>query len=230
MHSFVGVTLAVLSFWGVKGNGTVREETRPVADFHAVDVSSGLAVTLQTGKDPSLVVRADENLLPLIQTEVKNGVLTIKPSKSIRPSDRARVTLTTKHVDSISISGGVEMEANLSKTSALVVKASGGTELELDDVDTETLTAELSGGAKLEATGRVRAAKLQASGGVDIRASDLKIETAAVDFSGGVQARLHVDKAVTGRARGGVSVALKGTPDLKVETSGGTSILANEAL
>src|SRR5215210_7220442 len=57
----------------IKGSGVVRSETRNAGGFDAVDVSGVFQVEVTAGKDFSVEVRADENLLPYIRTEVEEG-------------------------------------------------------------------------------------------------------------------------------------------------------------
>src|SRR5579885_2595681 len=60
----------------IKGDGVIKTESRPISEFSAVDISGGYEITWSSGK-PSLSISTDENLLPLIRTEVSGGTLQI---------------------------------------------------------------------------------------------------------------------------------------------------------
>ena len=77
---------------GVKGSGVVKTETRDVRGFRSIQLSSLGSVTVtQTGRE-SLTIQAEDNLLPLLESSVKDGVLylatigdtNISPTETIR--------------------------------------------------------------------------------------------------------------------------------------------------
>ena len=78
----------LLASCGTAGTGSVRTESREVRGFSSVQLTgSGEATIQQTGAE-SLAIEAEENLLPLLTSEVSNGVLTLgtKPGASINPT------------------------------------------------------------------------------------------------------------------------------------------------
>ena len=65
------------SFGGTKGTGPMKTETRSARDFHAVELDLSGDVELRIAEQYSVEVQAQENLLPLLKTEVDNGRLRI---------------------------------------------------------------------------------------------------------------------------------------------------------
>ena len=61
----------------VKGNGIKATESRAVAAFTAIEATGIGNLKLRVGEADSLKISADENILPLIKSEVKNGVLVL---------------------------------------------------------------------------------------------------------------------------------------------------------
>ena len=61
----------------VKGSGVAASEMRSVASFDTIDATGVGKLKLRIGDTESLKVVADDNILPLIKTEVKDGVLTL---------------------------------------------------------------------------------------------------------------------------------------------------------
>ena len=66
---------------GVAGSGNIVNENREVSNFKAIDVGGFFQVEIVAQKDFSVEVQADDNLLPLIKTEVSDGVLKIETSE-----------------------------------------------------------------------------------------------------------------------------------------------------
>src|SRR5262245_36057785 len=77
----VGVIALGGRFNAVKGSGTRKEEVRQVGDFSGVQVGRGFKANIAVGPSTSLKISADDNLLPLIKTEVRNGDLVIETDR-----------------------------------------------------------------------------------------------------------------------------------------------------
>src|SRR3546814_21172017 len=59
----------------IRGNGRETTENRTLDEFSGIDVGGAYKLQLTCNEQQSLVIRAEENLLPLIKTEVRNGKL-----------------------------------------------------------------------------------------------------------------------------------------------------------
>ena len=63
---------------GIKGNGEVVSEDRTIsANFSEIKVSQGIEVYVTQGNSTELKVEADENIIDILRTEVKNNELKI---------------------------------------------------------------------------------------------------------------------------------------------------------
>jgi hypothetical protein len=169
-------------------------------------------------------VTADENLLPLIKTRVKDGILQLDREGDLHPTRPIRLTVVTPTLERIGASGGVIMNVQASATKRFTVHGSGGAKIDLRGVDAEQLDVDLSGGVVAKLAGKARSARLELSGGVNLDAPALDVDTAKIDATGGVDAKLAVSKAITGGASGGVSVRIKGRPSVDVNTTGASAV------
>jgi hypothetical protein len=61
----------------IKGTGSIKKEQRAASDFTSIEVHKNISVIITQDNINSVEVKAGENLLPLIKTEVKNGQLYI---------------------------------------------------------------------------------------------------------------------------------------------------------
>src|SRR6185295_3610097 len=62
---------------GERGSGNVISQTREVSGFDAINVSYPAEVLIKQGSAESLKIEAEDNLLPNLKTQVKNGTLEI---------------------------------------------------------------------------------------------------------------------------------------------------------
>lgn len=222
---WVSITsLALGGLFGVGGSGNVKEETRQVGAFTGLEVSGGIEIDLETGQQERVVVRADDNLVPLVVTEVKQGVLRIYTKENIAHSKELRVKVSARDIRSLRANGGCEVKARLGRVPELSLVAKGGVELDASGIDADRVKVDFSGGVDAKLVGKAKVVDYDASGGVDIDAANLLAETAKVDLSGGVDAKIAAAQQLEGDASGGVDLQVRGRPSVKVDASGGASV------
>ena len=189
----------------IHGSGTVASEARGVEGFSGVDVSNVFEVDITAGKDFSVEVRADDNLLPYIKTEVRGGVLHIETTEGIKSRSPLRVTITAPEISSINASG------------ASKIVASG--------VTNSTLEVDASGASKLKIAGDVTEVKIDVSGASSVDADSLRSRIASVDASGASNVTLNVSERLASHASGASKVSYSGNPgSVEKEVSGASKI------
>src|SRR5688572_6732065 len=67
----------------VKGNGQIKKETREVSPYTSLLSKGSMNVQIAYGNSNKVVVEAEENLLPYIETTVEDGKLTIQSKKNV---------------------------------------------------------------------------------------------------------------------------------------------------
>src|ERR1035438_9884001 len=71
----------------IQGSGVAKEETRLVEAFHALEAGNALQVTVTVtkGAKPGLKISGDDNLVPLVESVIRDGslILRIKDDSNI---------------------------------------------------------------------------------------------------------------------------------------------------
>ena len=225
MLTLLTTTTASCNFiHGVKGNGKVVKEVRKVSGFNAIEVGGAFEVYLTQGDEESLVVEADENLLPLIKTMVRSGTLVIRTEKNIRDAEELNIFITFKTLKKMDFSGAVDVESeNKLSFDKLIVKGSGASELDLE-MEANTLECELSGASDAEFEGRANACILECSGASELDAYDFIVKNFDVEISGAGEAKIHCTEMLTADVSGAGSLRYEGNPKVDGNTSGAGSI------
>jgi hypothetical protein len=193
------------NFGGVKGSGNVITQARDLSAFHAIEVSSTLQVDVIAQKDFSVAVEADDNIAPLIRTEVSGGVLRISCDKHVSSSSPLRVHVTAPDIDNVEVSG-------VSTVSVAGIKNS-------------TLGVDVSGASKVKVDGETSQLKAEASGASKVDAQNLTAENGAVSTSGASNATVNVTGSLKADASGASHINYSGTPkDIQKKSSGASSI------
>src|SRR5262245_60947233 len=96
----------------VKGSGVLTTETRSVEKFSAIQLANfGKLIIERTGTD-SLTVTADDNIISLFTSEVRDGTLHLAVAKGKSVSSKSPVyKITVADLHEISVSGAGSIEA-----------------------------------------------------------------------------------------------------------------------
>jgi len=148
-----------------KGNGEISSKKRTIGAFEQILVSGAFTVSLQCGKGDKVILEADSNILPLIQTELVGNILQINSSSSICVDHPITVSLMVPQVVTITSEGSNEILMDCGTGyDTLSLNLSGASKFKLVG-NGDTLTANLEDATELDASGgKVNIAKVSASG------------------------------------------------------------------
>ena len=176
----------------VQGSGSAKKESRSLSNFHALEVEGAYTVRIACQKDQSVEISADDNLLPLILTEVQGGILRVTSKKSICASAPMTLTIAVENLD--------------------LIRSSGANEFQVQNLKGETLDVELSGSSTMTLVGAVDELKAKIDGASGLVAGELKAQQVSVAISGAGSAEVQADKRLQGDISGVGSIRYSGQP------------------
>ena len=95
----------------IKGSRNVKTEQLQLKAFHTIEIDGDFEVSLIKGSRYMVEVEADDNLHSIIEIEVRNEVLSIKPSQNISASKAQKLRITfSDSIDEVRVSGKVSFE------------------------------------------------------------------------------------------------------------------------
>ena len=212
---------------GIPGSGILKEETRQVGEFHAVDVGSALRAIVAIGPKAGLVLSGDDNLLPLVKTEVRDGKLVawVDSPTGIQPNQPLTLTITTPNLDEIDASGAARLSVKAGEAKTFRVKANGAAVAELGGVATEAIDIDASGASQVTIEGKAKAVTINASGTSQIKTRGVFAESVKLDASGASQVETSASGSASGTASGASSIVVQGQPQArKISTSGAAHV------
>ncbi len=208
----------------VRGSGNVVTETRDVSDFHAIDVNYPAQVLVKQGTKESLKIAAEDNLLPDLKTQVKNGVLEISYNKQsarrVNPTKTVKITIVVKDLTNVDFTSAGELTVEKLDTDSLDVSLSGAGNVELNDIQAKDLSVSLSGAGSMTASGTADNLNLTISGFGDFKGAELHDKVADVSISGAGSATVWVDEDLTAQISGAGSVGYYGSASVSRQVSG----------
>jgi Putative auto-transporter adhesin, head GIN domain len=193
------------SFHKTTGSGTMKLEKRNVPAFTAVNISGAYDVEIVVQKEQSLEIEGDDNLLPLIKTEVRNGVLEINNEKGFNTKHTLRVRISVPQLKGIS--------------------TSGASDLIVSNVKSDEFNIDTSGASSLKVAGETKTLALEMSGAGDVDAKELRAEKVMVNSSGAAGAEVFASEDLRVDASGAGHIDYYGNPKtVSEDVSGAASI------
>lgn len=210
---------------GEAGSGKVISQTREVHTFSTISISYPAEVLIQQGKTELVKLEAEDNLIPQLSTEVRDGKLYINNKVSswgerVRATKPVRITITVKDLHDLDFSSAGKIRIEKLQTDTLHVDLSGAGELVLDQLQAKSLRGSLSGAGSFVASGTADQLTMDMSGVGSFNGADLTTLTANVQLSGVGSATVRVKDDLTAQVSGLGSVRYYGSPKVHQQVSG----------
>lgn len=213
---------------GERGSGNVVTETRDVSGFQAIEIDYPAQVLVQQGSKESLKIEAEDNLMPNLKTQVRNGTLEIfyrrEEGKHVNPTKTVKITVVVKDLSDVQFNSAGELVIEKIKADTLEVSLSGAGNMELEDIEVKALDVSLSGAGSGTASGVADDLNLVISGFGDFKAGDLHSKDARVSISGTGSATVWVDDELDAQVSGAGSVNYYGAASVSRQISGVGSV------
>ncbi len=209
----------------ITGSGNVALEKRDIENFDALDVSSGLEVLVTFGEKTYLEIEADENLVELIKTDLRNRRLRIYSEMNIRRAKSKKIHITVPQLRSIEVSeAAIVKSQNSLKTDEIEIEVSSAGELELE-VEARIIRTEVSSAANVFLKGETEQLHAEVSSAGKLNAFDLVSKYCYISVSSAGHAKVNTQKELNAEASSAGSILYVGDPIEKIiEKSSGGSV------
>lgn len=227
--SFGAAILLSSCAFGLQGTGIVQTQTRGVNPFNGVSVSNRLILNFTLNNQrPSYEVKVttDNNLLPLIRTDVISGILTIQPTQRLDTNNQ-HIEISGPAVASVSVSeharATVDQLMGLTRTS---LSATNDGFLAVNSLQTNNVEAQALERANLNINGgaatTLRATVTRSS---RLLAEDLRVQEAELTLDDRATARVNVIRQLVVNMGDNCTVYYKGNPQINQQGVGFNSRL-----
>lgn len=178
----------------VIGSGKVASQTRSESGFSSVMLEGSADVNVTFGPTESVVVEADDNILPLIETNAQNDQLIIntRSNTHITTSNPVRVTVTMKSLKGVTLSGSGNIDV-----SGLVG---------------DNLLVDLPGSGNITITGTAESVNVSLPGSGSIYCDGLKTKSATVTLNGSGNIKVFASQSLEASIRGSGEIRYDGNP------------------
>lgn len=215
--------------WGndqVQGNGIIKRQQREPGHFNGVSNTLSAKVEIRIGTTESVTIETDDNLLPLIDTVVEDGILTIRPTKrNMNLQTRTmKIVVQARALDHISLGGSGSIDSDALRARKLQVDLGGSGTVSLKGVEADAMSVNLGGSGDVKAAGGA-AKKLSISigGSGNVKLGPVRSEGVSVSIAGSGEATVWAQKSLSLTVAGSGDVNYYGDPQVTTTVIGSGS-------
>jgi hypothetical protein len=201
--TFAALCLGGCHLSGIRGNGHIVTENRPVQEFTSVEAEGAFDIEWVPGP-ASCTIRTDENLLRHVETSLNGKKLQLEWHGQLRPTHGMKVKLSSSALTGARLTGAVRLTGTRLSGNGFYLEGTGATRVTVDGVVDE-LMATMSGASKLDA-------------------ESLQAKTAELSISGAGKAEVSASEVLKVAISGAGKVTYTGNPTVEKHISGAGSI------
>jgi Putative auto-transporter adhesin, head GIN domain len=185
----------------VRGNGTAKTETRELSSFESIVCDGGYDIQVTCGEKQSVSIETDENLLPLIQTVVRDNELRIDTKKNLSPTDGIQLTISVPRLSDFTIDGSAKGFVKNINGGSFHITGNGSTRMALSG-NADKLKININGSGTITADSlTAQNSDVHIEGSGDIRCHVINSLDVHIDGSGTVKyigEPMHIDQSING--------------------------------
>lgn len=188
--AFIPAAAQAWCWGGTHGDGKKVTEARQVGAFTAVRVDGAMDAAIKVGGAQSVSVTIDQNLQPLVTTEVRDGTLVIS-TVDANWEGKGVVEITVPALRAVNIrgSGDVTVEGGQGD---LKLGIQGSGDLRWNGAAAR-LEASISGSGDMRLSGTAEQTRISVAGSGDVKAGDLTSKAAEVSVAGSGDVEVTLD-------------------------------------
>ncbi|MBA3241431.1 MAG: DUF2807 domain-containing protein [Acidobacteria bacterium] len=176
----------------VVGSGARKTERRDVPEFNRIVVEGAYRVEVTCGQSRALEIEADDNLLPLIRTDVEGGRLRIHSERGIQTQTLPHVRINVQDLNEVS--------------------TPGASDFRVDGLRNDAFKLNVEGASKFRAAGETARLDIMLNGAGLVDARELRARSASVVNNGAGTISVHASDTLDATVNGVGMIDYYGNP------------------
>lgn len=193
---------------GVQGSGTRKTEKRDLKPFKSIETSGAYDVDVTCQKPAAFEIEGDDNILPLIKTEVRDGTLYVSNEKNYTTDRPVSLRITLPDLAGVSTQGAGKVR--------------------IAEVKNDRLELHSSGAAEINASGQSRFVEVGSTGAGKIDAGNLRAEKVLVSVTGAADVDVYATEQLDATVSGAGQVSYGGDPKVVNKNVSGVGSLSKK--
>ena len=193
----------------VVGSGVRQKEKRDLPTFTSISTEGALNITIVSQQKQGVEIEGDDNILPLVTTEVSDNVLHLKSIRNFSTQDSIRVKITIPNLEGLT--------------------ASGAGKINISGLKNDKFELDMNGAPAIKVSGETKVVNIDASGAGKIDAHKLRAARAIVDSKGVSRVELYAAEELNVTISGPSHVIYEGDPVVNKTVHGPGSVEKRES-
>ncbi len=189
---------------GVTGSGVRKVEKRELSSFTSISTDGAFEIDVVCQQAQTLEIEGDDNLLPMVSTDVSNGVLRINNVGSYSTRTPMKIKISVPNIEGISANGAGTIEVSRLKNDKF-------------DIDS-------NGAPTIRVSGETKELEIDASGAGRVDAHKLRASRAEVDSKGVAKVEVFASDVLNVTVSGPSQVIYDGDPEVNQTVNGPGSV------
>lgn len=211
----------------VKGDGQIVSEEIPIDIYNEIRVEGAMDIRYEAKPDEAayLRVEADDNIIPLLDIQVKKNKLSVKAKESINPSRFVIYTNSPslKYVEAKGASNIYLKGAIAGEQFKLDMRGVGS--FDAENVIYERAEFYLHGSGNMSLGGQVVKGKIEIRGNGNVDAFGLVVDELDCQLKGTGNISVHAVDKLSIDIKGTGNIEYKGTPQITKQKISGTGVV-----
>lgn len=229
--ALISISIASAQNWNqekIKGNGVQTTITRTTETYDKISTGGSFNVELVSGKEGTITIKGDENIISHIITEVIDNELKVYFEKNISYNYKQDITITIpfEEISEISFAGsGNIFTKDAINATNFEAKMAGSGDCKLE-INAKSIIAKMAGSGNLKLSGTTEKLEAKTAGSGDLNCSKLISQDADVAVAGSGSLEVNCTNNLKAGVAGSGSIQYKGKPktiDSNVAGSGDIS-------
>lgn len=188
----------------VSGSGNRQKQKREIATFTSISTEGAFHIEVIAQKTPSLEIEADDNILPLIGTEVSNNVLHIKSKQGYSVSEPVIIRIAVANLEGVTVNGAGKID--------------------VEGLNNERFELDINGAPSVKVSGETKLVDIDTNGAATIDTSKLRAVRAVVETKGVSRVEVRAADQLDVTVSGPSSVVYSGDPVVNKTVNGPGSV------
>jgi hypothetical protein len=188
--AILGINTSNAQWWGsnkrVNGNGEVITKVFQTSDYDKISGRNSLDIILVEGKEGTITVEAESNIMQHLEVEVKGDRLEIgiEDGYNINTRKGIQITVTVEKISSLNMAGSGDITSTIKlKSRNMNISVAGSGDISVD-VESEKLQVNIAGSGDVKLSGRTEYLDASVAGSGDISAFNLKANNVDASIAG----------------------------------------------
>jgi hypothetical protein len=210
----------------IHGNGIAASQARPVSGFDKVKSSGEFDVHIINGDKFEVIIDAEENIIPYIETSVseKTLLIDIPGLHSVRNRIPMTVNVTLPILAGIKQSGSGNITTDFFTCDKVELYISGSGSISAI-LDANIVDATISGSGWIKIAGDANQSNLAISGSGNIDNYNLLVNSCNANISGSGNMQVNAIKSIYAKISGSGNIYYTGNPGIDVNISGSGKVI-----